>query len=110
MQELEGRLHWAIWALELGMLPASDLSPSGETKTAKGRLAATALIMLYDTLQKHSRGDGGVFRGSMAGCERDVQRLSSTALTYLTQVRVIADHTDTTNRSLGWVPPCISHF
>ena len=102
LQELEGRLHWAIWALELGMLPASDLSPLEEKKTAKGRHAAT----LYDTLQKHSRGERGAFRGSMAGCERDVQRLSSIALTYYTQVKVVGNHTDTAYRSLVWIIPC----
>jgi hypothetical protein len=92
------------------MLPASDLSPLEEKKTAKGKHAATALSTLYDTLQKHSRGDRSAFRGSIAGCERDVQRLSSIALTYLTQVRVIGNHPDTANRSLVWVNPCIFQF
>ena len=80
-----GHLHWAIWALESGMLAPSDVAPS-ESRKAKAVHAATAVAHVYLMLQQQSAGRSSAFTGKLAGCERDVQRLSSVALTYLTKV------------------------
>lgn len=67
------------------MLAPADVSATG-SKNAKALHAATALPQIYAMLQEQSAGHSSAFTGRLAGCERDIQRLSSVALTYLTQV------------------------
>ncbi len=78
-------MHWAIWAVDLGILGPADIFPSS-SKSARALHAATALPRLYAMLQEQSAGRSTAFTGKLAGCERDIQRLSSVALTYLTRV------------------------
>ena len=83
MQELEGKLHWAVWAVELGMLKPSDLPQAVDSQAMD---AAAAILSLYGELGRERPRKEGVFVGILAGCERDMQRLSTTALTYLSKV------------------------
>ena len=78
-------MHWAIWAVDLGMLAPVDIAPTG-SKSIKALHAATALPRLYAMLQEQGGGRGSAFTGKLAGCEKDIQRLSSVALSYLTKV------------------------
>lgn len=74
-----------MWTLDLGMLSPSDLQPAG-SKNAKALHTVTALASFYVLLRDQGSGhSSGAFRGGLAGCERDVQRLSATALTFLTK-------------------------
>ena len=83
MQELEGKLHWAVWAVEMGMLKASDLPQAVSSQTTD---AAAAILSFYGQLGRERPRKEGVFVGILAGCQRDVQRLSTTTLTYLSKV------------------------
>ena len=83
-------MHWAIWAADLGMLAPVDISAT-DSKSARALHAATALPQLYAMLQEQSAGRSSAFTGRLAGCERDVQRLSSVALTYLTRVCLLTN-------------------
>ena len=78
-------MHWATWAVDLGMLTPAKISATG-SKSARALHAAAALPRLYAMLQEQSAGHSSDFMGTLAGCERDIQRLSSVALTYLTRV------------------------
>ena len=69
----------------LGMLSPADVSATG-SKSARVMHAATALPLLYTMLHEQSAGRGSAFTGKLAGCERDIQRLSSVALLYFTRV------------------------
>ena len=87
-------MHWATWAVDLGMLAPSDVS-GGVDKSARGMHASAAVPRLYALLQEQSAGCGGAYTGVMAGCERDTQRLSSVTLTYMTRV-CLSSHTAAT--------------
>ena len=83
MQEIEGKLHWAVWAVEMGMLDPSDLPQAVDSQAMN---AAAAIFCFYGQLGRERPRKEAVFVGILAGCERDVQRLSTTALTYLSKV------------------------
>ena len=65
------------------MLKSSDLPQAVNSQATD---AAAAILSFYGQLGRERPRKEGVFVGMLAGCERDVQRLSSTALTYLSRV------------------------
>ena len=88
-QELEGRLHWAAWALEQGLAQPQDLAPpppaaakSGNPHTVPALTAFFALLPPPPGPQQPSDGLNrpSARRTALAGCDKDVQRLAARAL------------------------------
>ena len=65
------------------MLKTLDLP---QAISSQAMSAAAATLNLYAQLGRERPRNGSNFVGNLAGCERDVQRLSTTALIYLSNV------------------------
>ena len=91
LQELEGRLHWAAWALEQGAAQSQHLVPPRRQHGAKtgGRMHIVPALCAFSALLPPPAGmqQGKPKQASLvAGCERDVQRLAGRALAFLGKV------------------------
>ena len=108
-QELEGRLHWALWGLEQGFLRPRDLVPPGppsapEKAQGGGAHVVPALLDFMglaagdvaDDMAAGREGGGGAAAAGpgrraapiLAGCERQAARLATLALAFLSTVSV----------------------
>ena len=77
------------------MLKPSDLPQAVNSQEID---AAAAILSFYGRLERERSRKEGVFVGILAGCERDVQRLSTTALIYLSKVSTCTASTTHDNR------------
>lgn len=86
-QELEGRLHWAVWGLEQGFLQPGTLvpSPAKGKKGSKPHLVL-ALEQYFDLLHASTGLEG---RSKLVGAEKESQRLASRALAFLKLVSFV---------------------
>lgn len=83
-QDLEGRLHWAVWGIEQGFLHPDTLAPSTARLNAKNPHLVVALEQYFDLLHASHPSEG---RNRLAGVEKETQRLASRALAFLKAVR-----------------------
>lgn len=81
-QELEGRLHWAVWGFEQGFLQPESLAPAAKGSTVNLVEALEHYFVILDTK------DVRMGIRALAGAEKDNQRLASRLLAFLKLVRM----------------------
>jgi len=81
-QELEGRLHWAVWGFEQGFLQPESLAlaAKGTTVNLVEALEHYFVILATKDVRLGTR--------TLAGAEKDNQRLASRLLAFLKLVRM----------------------